>query len=87
MIQNAGKIEAFNKILEFAGRKKRVGSLFTDDFSNIIKKKVVQHFQEIPNVYTQYRPYVETLFEDAMKNKLKDTEYVSTDNRLNMKPK
>jgi hypothetical protein len=61
--------------------------LFADDFSNIIKKKVVQHFQEIPNVYTQYRPYVETLYEDAMKNKLKETEYVCTDNKLNMKTK
>ena len=46
---------------------------------------MVQHFQEIPNVYTQYRPYVETLFEETMKNKLKETEYVCTDNKLNMK--
>lgn len=87
MTQNASKIDSYNKIIEFAGRKKRVGTLFSDDFSSVMKKKVQQHFQEIPNVYTQYRPYVETLFDECMKGKLKESEYACTDNRANIKTK
>ena len=85
--ENASKVDAYHKVTEFAGKKQRVGSLFSEDSMDLMKKRVTQHFKDIPNVYTQYKPYAETLFEDAMKGKLKETEYVPTDSRANTKIK
>ena len=85
--ENVSKADSYNKVIEFAGKKQRVGSLFMEDSMDLIKKKVTQHFKDIPNVYTQFRPYAETLFEEAMKGKLKETEYVPTDSRVNTKIK
>ena len=61
--------------------------MFSDEFSDILKKKVQQHFKDIPNVYTQYRPHVESLIEDVLKGRLKESEYVVTDSKVNLKTK
>lgn len=69
------------------GKKQRQGNLFADDFTDLIKKKMQQQFNDIPNVYQQYRPHIENILENAAKGKLKELEYICTDSRVNPKLK
>lgn len=63
------------RVLEYGGKSKRVVNNTSEDFSDLIKKKLQQQFNDIPNVYTQYHPFAETLFENAAKGKLKETDF------------
>ena len=63
------------RVLEFGGKARRVVNSASEDFSDLIKKKLQQQFSYIPNVYTQYRPFAESLLESAAKGKLKETDF------------
>ena len=73
--QQGSALETTQRVLEFGGKARRSVNSASEDFSDLIKKKLQQQFSDIPNVYTQYRPFAETLFENAARGKLKETDF------------
>ena len=78
-----------NYALEYAGKKQRVGDLFSEkDVMNKAKNMFKQAFKDVPNVYTQHQPHILTLLDQINKAKLKESEYptIKSPAAFNTKP-
>lgn len=73
-----------NYALEYAGKNKRVGDLFSErDVLNKAKSIFKQAFKDVPNVYTQHQPYILSMIDQINKGKLKENEYPTTTSSAN----
>lgn len=71
-------INLINYAIEYAGKNKRAGDLFSEkEFINKAKN-IFKAFKDVPNVYTQHQPHIINLIDLINKGKLKESEYPTT---------
>lgn len=80
-ILSPGALNLCEILLNYGGQKMRRGDLFQNKgwIKSMAKccKSVVKN---VPNVFTQHKPYLTNVLKLAKENKLKETEYVTLDN-------
>jgi vacuolar protein sorting-associated protein 45 len=70
------QIRSINDILEYAGSKNRSSDIFSNkDFFTAVRTKVKREVKGVSNVYTQHKPYLDTLLDQLGKNKLNPNTY------------
>jgi vacuolar protein sorting-associated protein 45 len=73
------KIGLIDAALKYSSKSQRSGDLFGNkDFFGVVNKKIKGAMKDVPNVFTQHRPYLMNLIDKINNKNLKETEYPST---------
>ncbi len=68
--------QAIGTVLRFCGQHARVGTLFTSkSFLELARSSLQRGLQGVSNVFTQHKPLLHSLIEQALKGKLSETDY------------
>eukprot|EP01017_Pseudomicrothorax_dubius_P040197 TRINITY_DN6255_c0_g1_i5.p2 TRINITY_DN6255_c0_g1~~TRINITY_DN6255_c0_g1_i5.p2 ORF type:complete len:292 (-),score=74.25 TRINITY_DN6255_c0_g1_i5:113-988(-) len=74
--ENLGLI---SQVCQFAGKNSRTSDLFaTKDILAMASSMLSRAMKDVPNVYTQHKPFVSTLIEHIRQQKLRETDYPYT---------
>lgn len=73
------QVELVDELLKYAGVRVRSNDLFNN--KNLLaraKSSFMTVLQNIPNVFTQHKPYLSFVLDNLIKGKLKETEFPAT---------
>eukprot|EP00300_Choanocystis_sp_HF-7_P027612 c32774_g1_i1.p1 GENE.c32774_g1_i1~~c32774_g1_i1.p1 ORF type:complete len:573 (+),score=169.14 c32774_g1_i1:84-1721(+) len=74
------QLQLIHDLVEYAGANKRSGDLFSNkNVFNILKKTVQRELVGVSNVYTQHKPYLDTILDQLSKGKLREQQFTSLD--------
>lgn len=69
-----------NYAVDYAGKSKRAGDLFsTKNQINRLLNKVKSVVKDVPNIFTQHKPYLVNIINSIQEGTLKDSEFVTSD--------
>ncbi|EGR30199.1 vacuolar sorting protein, putative [Ichthyophthirius multifiliis] len=69
-----------NHALDYAGKQHRSGDLFsTKNTINKYLNKIKNVMKDVPNVFTQHKPYIINIINQILENQMKENEFATTD--------